>query len=234
MIICQQAQAKNSYIDGTASQFQRAIDESREYESCLQTMLMGVSASSSATAQSPKMHNLPQAKSSSSHSDDPTKRGGGCKNESGNEGVKRLMSGLSLAMANEGDQMMVGQNIPNAQTDDSKYEPEEGGFCILPGSPATRAAFHGPPPLHPDDIHWAKLQASPFSVPGPSGSKTTKVLNGLMEDVMDITSSPALPSLIQRCSAEGSPRLKLFQRKQCSNATIKDQLSDLRSFGVTL
>ncbi|KAL3783595.1 hypothetical protein HJC23_002099 [Cyclotella cryptica] len=76
----------------------------------------------------------------------------------------------------------------------------------------------------------------------------TSTMNGVSE----VTSSLAASSLHQRCATDGKPRLKLFESTQQSMkftsrnsngdespshndyATIKDQLSDFRSFGASL
>jgi len=202
------------------------------------------------------------------------------KRSENNEGALKhgndTMSGLSLAMTKNnddddantnnfcpGDQIIMTANEIDPPTaalkmmDDEQYyeqEQENDTWLILPESPVTRAAFHEPPPLYPNDIHRAKLEQSPFSVNGIDGSVGDSI-------VVEATSS-ALASLIERCTEEGSPRLKIFQQRKQNNvvesstagggddrhgskendfpsssedlSSVEDRLSDFKSFGVSM
>jgi hypothetical protein len=93
----------------------------------------------------------------------------------------------------------------------------------------------------------AKSSRSLWSSAKAEALDVAATMNGLSE----VTSSLAVSALHQRCATEGKPRLKLFESTQsikltsrdtdvgeCQSnddyATIKDQLSDFRSFGASL
>jgi len=168
------------------------------------------------------------------------------------ERAKHEMSGLSLAMMGQGANdcteehnmmMMKAPNTPTAHeysdcSGQDYYGQGEDDFCILSASPDTQTAFHDPPPQEGTSY---VLQQSPFSpMATPTNISTAKADVSLGDDFVSVAQSPpALPSLLRRCSEETSPKLKMFHRKQGLEGideagSIQDQLSDFKSFGVSL
>ena len=74
---------------------------------------------------------------------------------------KRVLSGLSLAMMNE-EQQGMNQNTSNhgGQHQQQEQEEEIDNIILAPfGSPATRAAFHNPPPVYSPDENIQHAQS---------------------------------------------------------------------------
>lgn len=234
MIICQQAQAVNN-IGGstaapTASHYHKALIGG--------SALFGVSLDSPGSPD----------RIFSDHECSPPRVESKTKYDH-KRGVEET-SGISLTMNRKTNDYLddpeneANQITTTTQPDDEQLNADEE-VTMLPISPAARAAFHDPPPLSPEEIHRARLPTSPFSGPIPSTDNVSDIVEGENDRAKDLISSPALPSLIQRCSARGSPRLNLFHTKagvksasggggDLSVGDIDDRLSDFKLFGVAM
>jgi len=263
IIICQQA----IYLGGTAATSANASTYHRGAMNDGPTGYESPGAKGRSLAVAAKDHDVSHSPETSqdysSFSASSTKAGSRSKIE--NEETS-MMSGLSLTMLSEDgsllnscphDDMMV--NSPSI-TNNEQHENFQEDFSIpMFGSPVTRAAFHSPPPLPPDVLEdemlldqgksFDTLQKSPFTVPStlrPRRFKIDGLMNGLNDAIYtfsEVTSSPTLSPLLERCTKEGRPQLKMIEsppRKgrlaggSGQQPSLNDRLSDFRSFGASL
>mmetsp|Transcript_8117 Transcript_8117/g.14679 ORF Transcript_8117/g.14679 Transcript_8117/m.14679 type:complete len:1209 (+) Transcript_8117:518-4144(+) len=182
--------ARNAAVVSTST----AMIEPREYGSCPPTALMGGPASFGSTGHRSRAvsdfiisdyHHSPNIKSLSHSPSQHVATATGGFYRSGNDGEQhqqqRVMSGLSLAMMNDQanpsipvEPHMMNQNTHQYASPNNEYgqypqqqQQQHEEDMILPsfGSPATRAAFHNPPPLYSNsdvDIQQGKLSGMAY------------------------------------------------------------------------
>ena len=166
----QQQEQQQHVVNSLGSQ--RIFHGPREYASCPPTHLMG-GLSTSAGGHRTRVvsdfiikdyHNSPRlgpVSAPASKTGSPATRGlVGTEQKFGKGGEKRVMSGLSLAMMNQDDNMSPVEHTPNETQHTVQGGAEVEEEIMLPfGSPATRAAFHNPPPLYPDENSGQKASS---------------------------------------------------------------------------